>query len=103
VRYVSALVIAHHLPDKLVLVHQFRLAMLPNRGAIQGAPGVEMVLHADGFGTPGEKLATWGALQFPGRPWGTGFKLFITEDRPMLTPAQVMAAVRPNPDVITYQ
>lgn len=103
VNYLSALVLAHHLPDKLLLVHQFRLSMLPDRGHIHAAPGVEMVLHADGFGTPGEKLATWNAMALPGRPWGTGFKLFLTQDRPMLIPAQVIAAVHPAPDVITYQ
>jgi hypothetical protein len=62
-----------------------------------------LVLHADGFGTPGEKLATWNAMDVPGRPWGTGFKLFLKQDRPMLLPAQVVAMVRPAPDVITYQ
>ena len=103
VRYLSALVVAHRLPDKLLLVHQFRLSMLPDRSSIHGAAGIELVLHADGFGTPSEKLATWGAMRVPGRPWGTGFKLFLRQDSPMLTPAQVMAAVRPAPDVITYQ
>lgn len=103
VRYLSTLVLTHHLPDKLLLVHQFRLSMLPDRGRIHGAPGVELVLHADGFGSPSEKLATWGALRMPGRPWGTGFKLFLRQDRPMLTPAQVVSAVHPAPDVITYQ
>jgi hypothetical protein len=103
IRYVSSLVLAHHLPDKLLLVHQFRLSMLPDRGRISAAPGVELVLHADGFGTPGEKLATWNAMDVPGRPWGTGFKLFLKQDRPMLLPAQVVAMVRPAPDVITYQ
>jgi hypothetical protein len=77
--------------------------MLPDRGRIRAAAGVELVLHADGFGTPGEKLATWQAMQVPGRPWGTGFKLFLTQDRPMLTPRQLMAAIHPAPDVITYQ
>lgn len=103
VRYVSALVRTNRLPDKLLLVHQFRLSMLPDRYRISAAPGVELVLHADGFGTPSEKLATWQTMQVPGRPWGTGFKLFLTQDRPMLTPAQVLAAVHPAPDVITYQ
>ena len=103
VQYVSALVIAHRLPDKLLLVHQFRLSMLPDRNRIRTAPGIELVLHADGFGTPSEKLATWHAMQVPARPWGTGFKLFLTQDRPTLTAAQVTADVHPAPDVITYQ
>ena len=102
VDYVSRFTRAHVLPDKLVLVHQFTLGMLPDRGMISPEPGAEVVFHADGFGTPGEKLSTWSALAFPGRPFGTGFKLFLTQDTAMMSARQVMA-LRPRPDVITFQ
>jgi hypothetical protein len=102
ITYVSGLVRAAHLPDKLLMVHQFRLAMLPDRIRIRPRPGVEVVFHADGFGTQSEKLATWRALAFPGRPFGTGFKLFLRQDTAMMTPEQVMA-LHPRPDVITYE
>jgi hypothetical protein len=102
VRYLAQLIARHHLPDKLLLVHQFRLAMLPDRQRIAPAPGVEVVFHADGFGTPAQKLATWNALAFPGRPFGAGFKLFLKQDTDMLSPAQVLA-LRPAPDVITFE
>ncbi|MDT4944652.1 MAG: hypothetical protein QOH14_1385 [Pseudonocardiales bacterium] len=101
-RYLAGIVVRNHLPDKLLLVHQFRLPMLPDRDRIAPSGGIEIVFHADGFGTQRAKLATWHKLAFPGRPFGTGFKLFLRQDVRMMTAAQAMA-VRPTPDVITYQ
>ena len=101
-RYLSGIVTARHLPDKLLVVHQFRPEMLPDRQNIHPGPGVEVVFHADGFGTPRAKIATWRRIALPARPFGTGFKLFLRQDRPMMPPDRVMAR-RPKPDLITYQ
>ena len=101
-RYLSALVAAEHLPDKLLVIHQFRPQMLPRRALIRPGRGVEVVFHADGFGTPQAKNATWQRLALPRRPFGSGFKLFLRQDAPMMSPAAVMHR-RPLPDLITYQ
>jgi hypothetical protein len=101
-RYLAGVVAKNHLPDKLLLVHQFTRAMLPDRWRITRPAGIEVVFHADGFGTRRAKLETWRRLAFPGRPFGTGLKLFLRQDTGMMTPAQAMA-LRPLPDVITYQ
>jgi hypothetical protein len=100
--YLSHLVAANHLPDKLLMVHQFTLSMLPDREHITPAKGIEIVFHADGFGTQAAKNNTWNTLDFPGRPYGTGFKLFLRQDTDMMGPDQVLAR-SPKPDVITYQ
>ena len=100
--YLAGIVKKHALPDKLLVVHQFTTAMLPNRNKIRTARGVEVLFHADGFGSPAAKRATWHRLAFPGRPYGAGFKLFLRQDRPLMTPGQVMA-LRPSPDLISYQ
>ena len=100
--YLGELIKAKRLPDKLLLIHEFTPTMLPDRAAIMPRRGVEIVFHADGFGTPAEKLDTWRGLDFPARPYGTGFKLFVTQDSSLMTPSQVMA-LRPRPDVISYQ
>lgn len=100
--YLSDLVTSRHLPDKLLVIHQFRPEMLPDRSKIKPGPGVEVVFHADGFGTPRAKIATWRRIALPGRPYGTGFKLFLRQDSPMMTPQSVMQR-RPVPDLITYQ
>lgn len=102
IRYVSGLVARYHLPHKLCVIHQFTRSMLPDRENIRPAPGVEVVFHADGFGSPAAKKRVYGQLAFPGRPFGAGFKLFLRQDSRLMTPAEVMR-LRPRPDVITYQ
>jgi hypothetical protein len=101
-RYLSTLARANNLPDKLMVVHQFTSSMLPDRSKITIQPRVEVVFHADGFGTPAAKIRVYHQLRFPGRPFGTGFKLFLRQDSRVMTAREVMA-LRPRPDIITYQ
>ena len=101
-RWLSGMVRRRHLPDKLLIVHQFTLSMLPDRGRITQHTGVETVLHADGFGSVPEKKAVLHHLHFPSPPFGVGFKLFRTQDARLMSPAEVMR-LRPRPDVVTYQ
>ena len=100
--YLSDLVASKGLPDKLLVVHQFRTSMLPDRSAIATVPGIENLVHADGFGTQGAKLDTWQTLAIPNPPFHTGFKLFLKDDIDIMSPDQVMA-LTPQPDLITYQ
>lgn len=101
--YLAGIVRQHDLPDKLLMVHQFTLGMLPDRENLRHYPGIELVLHADGFGSQAAKIGTYRRLAFPGRPDGAGFKLFLTQDTGgLMSPAQVMA-LRPRPDVVTFQ
>jgi hypothetical protein len=101
-RYLSRLVRAHQLPDKLLVVHEFALSMLPDRAGIRAQPGVEITLHADGLGSPRLKKLVFGQLDFARTPFHIGFKLFFTHDTRLMTPGEVMA-LRPRPDIITYQ
>ena len=80
--YLSGIVRAENLPDKLLLVHQFELGELPDRQNIKVYPRVETLLHADGFGAPGAKVGVFQQLAFPSPPYRVGFKLFFTRDRP---------------------
>ena len=62
-----------------------------------------MLIHADGQGSQGGKNGTWQALHVgepPGVVWG--WKNFIDEDVPMLTPAQTYQ-VQPIPSFVSYQ
>jgi hypothetical protein len=99
--YLSRIVRAHHLPQKLFVLHQFTLRMLPDRADIARHPELATVFHADGHGSIPVKRAVYAALHFP-RNAGSGFKLFFREDKGLMTPAQVMA-LRRRPDLITYQ
>lgn len=99
--YLSGLVQAEQLPDKLLVVHEFTPSMLPDRQAITQHTGIEECLHADGEGTPVAKVAVYHQLAFPA-VFHAGFKLFFTEDTRLMSPAEVMA-LTPRPDIITYQ
>jgi hypothetical protein len=101
-RFLHQLVVANNLPDKLLVVHEFTASMLPDRAAIERPAGVEVVLHADGFGTPRLKTGVYQQLALPAPPFHAGFKLFYTQDGQLMTPAQVMD-LRPQPEVVTYQ
>lgn len=100
--YVAGLVQKDNLPQKLFLIHQFRLDILPDRQNIIARPGLATVFHADGFGPQKEKKEVYGVLKLPPPPFRIGFKLFYKDDPDLMTPAQAMA-LRPQPDLITYQ
>jgi hypothetical protein len=95
----------HALPQKLFVVHQFRLAMLPDRERLDTSRDeLAMMIHVDGQGSQGDKQATWQAVR-AGAPAGLtwGWKNFLDEDQPVLTPEQTIEQVDPRPELVTYQ
>jgi hypothetical protein len=94
----------HNLPQKLLMLHQFTLAMISNRQAlVTNYDELQVVIHADGFGSPGAKMNTWNALHLNAPAnihWG--WKNFYDEDIPTFTPQQTMA-VSPAPVFVSYQ
>ncbi|HEY7273362.1 MAG TPA: hypothetical protein VH502_11570 [Actinoplanes sp.] len=99
--YVSGLVQKHRLPQKLFVLHQFRSSMLPDVQQVRQRPGLAMVQHIDGFGTRGEKNATWARLKRP-KQFHMGYKLFYDEDVHRYGSADVLR-FRPVPELISYQ
>jgi hypothetical protein len=99
--YLAALVAEKKLPEKLLLVHQFRESMVLNSEDIETPKGLAVVHHIDGFGTQGQKLEVYDWLSV-GPPRWNGFKLFYDEDIDMMTPAETLA-LDPAPDFISYQ
>jgi len=94
----------HDLPQKLLIVHQFRPSMVTDRTMVRtGSEAVSVVIHADGQGRQSAKRQTWTRLH-KGAPDGVGWgwKNFIDEDQPMLTPKQTYR-IRPAPDFVSYQ
>ena len=65
---------------------------------------MQWLVHADGQGPQHAKQETWGALrrELPDGVW-LGWKNFVDEDTPMLSPEQTMAGVRPTPCFVSYQ
>lgn len=94
----------HHLPQKVVILHQFTHSMIRDRSTLDTShPELAMVLHADGNGTPGMKMATWKSLRHD-LPEGIrmAWKNFIDEDSPMFTPEQTFE-IDPKPWFVSYQ
>ncbi len=93
------------LPQKLLVLHQFRLDMLPGREFVDTSRDeLAVMVHADGQGPQGSKQATWSTLRQgapPGLSWG--WKNFFDEDTPMLTPQETIDQVEPDPDLVSYQ
>ncbi|GIH08860.1 hypothetical protein Rhe02_69270 [Rhizocola hellebori] len=92
------------LPQKLLMLHQFRLDMITNRSTLDTSHDeLQVVIHADGFGSRGQKLETWRFLRVSPPPnvrWG--WKNFYDEDTPTFTPAQTVE-LNPSPVFISYQ
>jgi len=102
--YLAELVDSESLPPKLFVLHQFRNDMLPDRDRIvTDRPELTMLVHVDGQGTQPGKQATWRTLREGATIDYWGWKNFLDEDTPPLTPEQTMAEVAPQPDLITYQ
>jgi hypothetical protein len=59
------------------------------------------VQHVDGFGTPGQKRATYHAVARP-RQFAMGFKLFYDEDVRRMGPAEVHR-LRPHVRFVSFQ
>ena len=92
----------HQLPPKVLVVHRFTRNMLTNASQIRLDPRVQVVIDMDGWGTPGSKMGAyrWFVVRHPVQY--TGFKLFYKNDKPMMTPQQVLE-LYPKPMYIQYQ
>jgi hypothetical protein len=102
-RYLTGIVRGHDLPQKLVVVHQFTDSMIRHKEDLKRRPGVDMVLNADGFGTPEAKRSKYEQLS-PSKRSGLfpGFKLFYEEDTNLMSPKDVMR-LKPRPDFVVYE
>lgn len=94
----------NRLPQKLLLLHQFQLSMLPGRQQLNTThPELAYTIQMDGQGSPSMKYDTWRAIiQQPPANARFGWKNFYIKDNPMLTPQQTMQ-ISPEPAYISYQ
>ena len=102
--WLAELTAEHELPQKMVILHQFQLAMIQNREEINTDHSeLAIVLHADGHGTAEQKLDTWEALQrdLPDEIY-MAWKNFYRQDNPMFSPKETFD-VEPKPWFVSYQ
>jgi hypothetical protein len=90
------------LPPKILVVHRFTRNMLTNASRIKRDPRVQVVIDMDGYGPPGSKMGAyrWFVVRHPVQY--TGFKLFFKNDKPMMTPEEVLQ-LYPRPMYVQYQ
>lgn len=105
--YLSSLVSANNLPEKVLVFHQVNSRVLRDENDIVTHPGVVLVKSVDGLGNRNSKVKTYNALAH-GMPSGVhaGFKLFFDEDTAnkhrMMTPAEVLG-LSPVPEYVMYE
>jgi len=102
-RWLADLTARDHLPQKLLVLHQFQLSMIINERRLDTRHSdLAIVIHMDGQGTPYDKQKTWRAVTAAPPDVCFGWKNFYTKDHPMLSPRQTMAR-SPEPVMISYQ
>lgn len=88
--------------NKVLILHQFKDKMLPNKAQYIDYPNVELVIDSDGTFNTDIKLYNYDKYSNePGFEWG-GLKYFYHYDDRIPTPRQTMT-LEPAPSVIIYQ
>ncbi|MFI5698197.1 hypothetical protein ACIA58_40445 [Kribbella sp. NPDC051586] len=104
--YLSGLVKANDLPEKVFVFHQLSARIVSDEKALKPHPGVVTIKSVDGIGARTDKLKTWTKLTTSLPPAvHAGFKLFYTEDArhgPLMTPPQVLA-LKPRAELVIYE
>jgi hypothetical protein len=104
VTYLADLTRDNKLPQKMLLLHQFRLSMIQNRDQLDTSrPELQTAIQMDGQGAQPLKNDTWRTIR-AGAPPGVvfGWKNFYDEDKPTLSPA-LTAKLNPVPWFVSYQ
>ncbi len=98
--------------DKILLVHMFTEHMVTNKKSIKYTDRIHLAMHLDGHGSPALKIKTYNGLYTDTRAGLVtgGFKVFYKQDKPMMTPKQVLGLekvgnkrVKDMPKIITFQ
>lgn len=102
--WLSNLTKRHNLPQKLFVLHQFRMDMLPDRDKLDMShANLAYIVQMDGQGTQQVKLDTWHVLIAHLQPkLLPGWKNFYEKDEPIRSPKATME-LTPTPRYISYQ
>jgi len=106
VEWLANLVHENNLPQKVLLLHQFREFMLQDRETIMTPPELQVIIQMDGQGAVPDKYNTWAILTggWETHPWAWGWKNFYDEDIPGggISPTDVLQLV-PSAAYVSYQ
>lgn len=101
IQAVSHIVQEGGLPNKVVMVHQFRPSMITRREGIYQSAWVDFVINMDGYGGQAEKAKSYDRLLGNQSVAFASLQIFLRLDTPPFTPAQALSLL-PAPDVIVY-
>ena len=104
--WLDQLVVAHDLPQKVMVFHQVAGRVVADQHLLQPRPGVVAVKSVDGIGSVEDKRKAWDELVRDLPPQiRPGIKLFYDEDArhgPLMTPEQVLA-LPPQPEYVLFE
>ncbi|MFZ0015374.1 MAG: hypothetical protein WAL25_14810 [Acidimicrobiia bacterium] len=105
VDWVADLVRDEGLPQKMMIVHQFKTSMITSRADIVERPEIQMIIQMDGDGTSPQKDASWDRVLEGGGDahWAWGWKNFFDEDEPGPPSPESTINRVPSPVFISYQ
>lgn len=90
-----------HLPQKLLVVHQFTDSMVTDKARVVGRKHLAVVFNVDGLGGRAAKIAKYRDFATDHR-FPLGFKLFYDADTDLMSPADVLR-LRPHPVIVEYE
>ena len=104
VEWLAGIIREEALPQKLLILHQFRLQMITNRHLVETPPELAVLIHMDGQGPVRDKINTWNLLtnQPDAGQFYWGWKNFFDEDFTIATPDQVLE-LTPLPLYVSFQ
>ena len=102
IEYLAEIAETHGFENRILIVHQFTDAMVANREDIRENPWVDFVICMDGFGPPGLKIRQYDRYLADMPAQYASIKLFYRQDRPLMTPSDVLD-LDPVPMLVIYQ
>ncbi len=105
INWLADLVRENGLPQKMLIVHQFRTFMIQDRDLLENRPEIQLVIQMDGNGTETEKDNTYATLTEGTETafWAWGWKNFFDEDVPGPPTPQSTMGKNPVPVYVSYQ
>lgn len=105
IHWLADLVRDNGLPQKLIIVHQFRTSMIQDREILEQRPELQLVIQMDGDGTEAQKDSTFNQLKVGAENafWSWGWKNFFDEDEPAPPTPESTMSKEPSPVYISYQ
>ncbi|MBW3666804.1 MAG: hypothetical protein KY394_04325, partial [Actinobacteria bacterium] len=106
--WVADLVRDNGLPQKMIIIHQFRHDMIRDRDTLKERPEIQLIIQMDGEGGAGGealKDRTYDALTAgtEDKHWKWGWKNFFDEDEPAPPPPENVMRKDPPPVYVSYQ